>query len=54
MLSNYQLQIIDNHNFSIDKKKKIIPNPGSNRKYKLHYQFFYLSLGLQIKNKTKY
>ena len=54
MFSNYQLQIIGDHNFSIDKKKKVIPNPGNKRKYKLHYNFLFKFRVTIKKNRTKY
>ena len=48
MLSEYQLQIIEDNNFSIGKNKKLIPNK---RKYKLRYQNLklYLNLVLHLK-----
>ena len=51
MFSEYQLQIIEDNNFSFGKNKKLIPNLGNKRKCKLHYQNLklYLNLGLQFK-----
>ena len=51
MLSDYQLQFIEENNFSYDKNKKPISNLGDQIKYKLHYQNLrvYLSLGLELK-----
>ena len=51
MLSDYQLQIIEHNNFFLGKNKKLFPNLGNKRTYKLHYQNLklYLSLGLQLK-----
>ena len=40
MLQEYQLQIIENNNFSLGKNKRLIPNLGKIRKYKFHYQNF--------------
>ena len=34
MFSKYQLQIIEDNNFSLGKNKKLIPNLGNKRKYK--------------------
>ena len=47
MLSDYQLQIIEDNNFSLAKNTKIAPNLHNKRKYK-HYQNLklYLNLGL--------
>ena len=51
MLSDYQLQFIEENNFSYDKNKKPISNLGDQIKYKLHYQNLrvYLSFGLELK-----
>ena len=50
MLSKYQLQIIKDNDFSLGKKKKLIPNLGDKKKkkkkYKLHYQKLKLYLNL--------
>ena len=34
MLSKYQLQILEDNNFSFSKNKKLIPNLGNKGKYK--------------------
>ena len=49
MLSEYQLQIIEDKIFG--KNKKLILNLGNKRKYKLYHQNLklYLNLGLQLK-----
>ena len=51
MLFKYQLQIIEDNNFSLGKNKKLIANLGNKRKCKLHNQNLkrYLNLGLQLK-----
>ena len=51
LLSDYQLQIIGDNNVCLGKNKKLIPNVGNKRKYKLHYQKLnlYFNLGLQFK-----
>ena len=51
MLSKYQLQIIKDNNCNLGKKKKLIPNLGDKRKYKLHYQKLklYLNSGLLLR-----
>ena len=51
MLPEYQLQIIQDKMFSLDKNKKIILNLDNKRKYKIYYQNLklYLNLGLQSK-----
>ena len=51
MLSVYQLQIIEDDNFSLDKNKRLIPSLGNKTKYKLFYQSLklYLHLVLQLK-----
>ena len=51
MLSKYQLQIIENNNFSISINN-LISNLGNKRKCKLHYQNLklFLNLRLQLKN----
>ena len=36
----YQLQIIEDNNFTLGKSKNLIPNLSYKRKYKLHYQNF--------------
>ena len=50
-LFDYQLQIIEDNNFSHGKNKKLLPNLNHKRKYKLHYQNLqlYLNLRLQLK-----
>ena len=52
MLSEYQLQIIENNRFSLGKSKKITPKT----KYKLHYQNLklYSNLGLQMKKSIEH
>ena len=47
----YQLQFIEENNFSYDKNKKPISNLVDQIKYKLHYQNLrvYLSFGLELK-----
>ena len=56
MLSQYQLQIIDNNNFSLGKNKRLVPNLGNKRKHKLHYQNLklYFHLDSQLKNSIEY
>ena len=51
MLSEYQLQIIEDNSFSLGKNKKLISNLSNKRKHKLHYQNLkpYLNLGIQLK-----
>ena len=51
MLSEYQLQIIEDNSFSLGKNKKLISNLSNKRKHKLHYQILkpYLNLGIQLK-----
>ena len=51
MLSDYQLQIIEDDNFSLDKNKRLIPSLDNKTKYKLFYQSLklYLHLVLQLK-----
>ena len=53
-MSGYQLEIIEDHNFSVDKKKKDTPNLDNKRRYKLRYLNLklYLSLGLQFKKSS--
>ena len=56
MLSNYQLQIIEDNNFFLGKNKKLLPNLGNKGKYKLHYRNLklYSSLALQLKKFMKH
>ena len=56
MLSEYQIKIIEDNKFPLAKTKKLIPNPGNKRKYKLHHQNFkiYFKLGLQLKKFIEY
>ena len=51
MLSDYQLQFMEDNNFSYDKNEKLISNLSNKIKYKLHDQNLklYLILGLQFK-----
>ena len=49
MLSEYQLQIIEDNNSSHGENKALIPNLGNKRKYKLHHQNLKLYLNLQSK-----
>ena len=53
-MSGYQLEIIEDHNFSVDKNKKDTRNLDNKRKYKLHYLNLKLclSLGLQLKKSS--
>ena len=51
ILPEYQLQIIENNGFSLVKNKKLTPNPGNERKYKLRYQN--LKLYLKLRSKLK-
>ena len=50
MLSDYQLQFMEDNNFSYDKNEKLISNLSNKIKYKLQYQNLklYLILGLQF------
>ena len=48
MVSKYQLQNIEDNNFSGGETKTRLPNLDNKRKYKLHYQKKYLNLGLQL------
>ena len=50
MLSDYQLQFIEDNNFSYDKNEKLISNLSNKIKYKLQDQNLklYLILGLQF------
>ena len=51
MLSYYQLQIIQDNNFSLGtKKRKFITNLGNKRKCKLPYQNLKLYLSLELQN----
>ena len=52
MLSDYQLQIINDKDFSLVESKKLSLSQGNKRKYKLHYQNLnlHLNLWLQVKN----
>ena len=49
MLSDYQLQIIEDNNIFLGKSKNLIPCLDNERKYKLHHQDLkvYFKLGLQ-------
>ena len=51
MLSDDQLQIMEDNNFFLGKNKKFILNLGNKVKYKLQYQNLklYSDLGLQLK-----
>ena len=49
MLSEYQLQIIEDNNSSHGENKTLILNLGNKRKYKLHHQNLKLYLNLQSK-----
>ena len=49
MLSEYQLQIIEDNNSSHGENKTLISNLGNKRKYKLHHQNLKLYLNLQSK-----
>ena len=49
MLSEYQLQIIEDNNSSHGENKTLIPNLGNKRNCKLHYQNLKLYLNLQSK-----
>ena len=52
MLSQYQLNIGDLYNITIDNVKKIVPNFFGKEKYVLHYENLqlYLRLVLKLKN----
>ena len=48
MLPKYQLEIIEENSFYLGRNKNLIPNLGSKRKRKLHYQNLRLNLNLNL------
>ena len=54
ILFDYQLQIIEDNNFSLAKTKRNITNLGNKRKYKLHHQNLKLYFILELQFQKSY